>query len=77
MNEIGFRVEKEKREQFAKLKKMKKGVNKKFLLEKIEYFDVFKSSYVLEDPFMEKDIKVNLRTGLKIFGYCDLCGIMP
>lgn len=75
MNEIGFRVEREKREQFAKLEKMKEGVNKKFLLEKIEFLDVFKSSYVLEDSFMEKDVKVNLRTGLKIFGYCYLCGV--
>jgi len=76
MNEIGFRVEKEKREQFVKLEKIKEGVNKKFLLKKIEFLDVFKSSYLLEDPFMEKDIRVNLRTGLKIFGHCDLCGVM-
>merc|ERR1711915_801335 len=76
MNETGFRVEREKKEQFAKLEKMKEGVNKKFLLNKIEFLDVFKSSYLLEDPFMEKDIRVNLRTGLKIFGYCALCGVM-
>lgn len=75
MNEIGFRVEKEKREQFAKLEKMKEGVNKKFLLKRIEFSDVFKSSYLLEDPFMEKDLRVNLRTSLKIFGHCDLCGV--
>lgn len=75
MNEIGFRVEAEKREQFHKLTKMKEEINKKFLLKEIEFQNVFRSSYVLEDPFKEENIRVNLRTGLKIYGYCVICGI--
>ena len=43
MNEIGFRVEAQKREQFYKLTKMKEGINKKFLLKEIEFQDVFKN----------------------------------
>jgi hypothetical protein len=75
MNEIGFRVEAEKREQYYRLEKMKKGINKKFLLKEIKFPDVFKNSYVLEDPFKEENIRVNLRTGLKIYGYCVICGV--
>lgn len=75
MNGIGFRIEAEKREQFHKLTKMNEGINKKFLLKEIKFQDVFKNSYVLEDPFKEENIKVNLRTGLKIYGYCVICGI--
>ena len=75
MNEIGFRIEAEKIKQFHKLTKMKEGINKNFLLKEIEFQDVFKNSYVLEDPFKEENIKVNLRTGLKIYGYCAICGI--
>jgi len=54
---------------------MKKGINKKFLLKEIKFPDVFKNSYLLEDPFKEKNIRVNLRTGLKIYGYCVICGV--
>nr|WAK85009.1 hypothetical protein [Amicula sp. isolate GU52X-4 cfCalB7] len=75
MNEIGFRIEAEKREQYYKLEKMKEGINKKLLLKEIEFSDVFKKSYVLEDPFKEENIRVNLRTGLKIYGYCIVCGV--
>jgi group II intron reverse transcriptase/maturase len=75
INEIGFRVEAEKREQYYRLEKMKKGINKKFLLKEIKFPDVFKNSYVLEDPFKEENIRVNLRTGLKIYGYCVICGV--
>ena len=42
---------------------MKKGINKKFLLKEIKFPDVFKNSYVLEDPFKEENIRVNLKTG--------------
>ena len=77
MKKIGFRIKAEKREQFHKLTKIKEEINKKFLLKEIEFQDVFKNSYVLEDPFKEENIRVNLRTGLKIYGYCAIRGIDP
>lgn len=77
MKLIGEKVEKKKREEFFNLKNRKKKMTseEKFLLEPIVLPDIIKHKETIYEPFTEQDLVINTRTGLKIFGYCIICGV--
>lgn len=78
MKSIGEKVEKKKREEFFNLKNRKnqKMTNEeKFMLETILPSDIIKHKETIHEPFTEQDLVINARTGLKIRGYCIICGV--
>jgi group II intron reverse transcriptase/maturase len=77
MKFLGGKVEKKKREEFFNLKNRKNDkmtINEKFLLEPIDFADILKHKEILHEPFTEQDLVINARTGIKIHGYCVICG---
>ena len=47
----------------------------KFLLEPIVLPDIIKHKETINEPFTGQDLVINTRTGLKILGYCIICGV--
>ena len=50
-------------------------MNEKFMLETILPPDIIKHKETIHEPFTEQDLVINARTGIKIYGYCVVCGV--